>query len=450
MTVESVTSNNVASRTFTIKGLGNERYWLKTDEDTGNIQIWNEQVQLDRDVGTVDPHSGAITFNESFIRGASAKEKEVLGTAFTDHNSPNSLVVRQSIYNASKKSLVRSKNPTTVAEVNAANIAANKLIGGNNMALGGNDSTPTKTLEEQVQAARAVPGTRKRWSNNIRFPESVTTTGQDVIKFQMLEYKPRKFKSGGEGGLGAFEASSRAGKLYKNRKTIGAVTLPIPGGISDTTRVEWGQSEMNPFRAQLASLAMTTLGEGFAAGANQFSGIIDTFNRGENKGMRDALSAFIAAQATGVQDLLTRTTGAIVNPNMELLFKAPSLRPFAFSFRLSPRNDTESRQIRSILRFFKQGMAPIRTTSQLFLKSPHTFRIQYLHRNQRDHEYLNFFKECALISCGVEYTPEGNYSTYQDGAMTSYQLNLAFEELEPIYNDDYGNIDGNSDQVIGF
>ena len=52
---------------------------LKTDEDTGNIQIWNEQVQLDRDVGTVDPHSGAITFNESFIRGASAKEKEVLG-----------------------------------------------------------------------------------------------------------------------------------------------------------------------------------------------------------------------------------------------------------------------------------------------------------------------------------------------------------------------------------
>ena len=95
-------------------------------------------------------------------------------------------------------------------------------------------------------------------------------------------------------------------------------------------------------------------------------------------------------------------------------------------------------------------MAPIRTTSQLFLKSPHTFRIQYLHRNQRDHEYLNFFKECALISCGVEYTPEGNYSTYQDGAMTSYQLNLAFEELEPIYNDDYGNIDGNSDQVIGF
>ena len=158
MTVESVTSNNVASRTFTIKGLGNERYWLKTDEDTGNIQIWNEQVQLDRDVGTVDPHSGAITFNESFIRGASAKEKEVLGTAFTDHNSPNSLVVRQSIYNASKKSLVRSKNPTTVAEVNAANIAANKLIGGNNMALGGNDSTPTKTLEEQVQAARAVPG----------------------------------------------------------------------------------------------------------------------------------------------------------------------------------------------------------------------------------------------------------------------------------------------------
>ena len=30
-----------------------------------------------------------------------------------------------------------------------------------------------------------------------------------------------------------------------------------------------------------------------------------------------------------------------------------------------------------IIRFFKQGMAPIRSKSRLFLKSPHTFRLAY-------------------------------------------------------------------------
>ena len=41
-------------------------------------------------------------------------------------------------------------------------------------------------------------------------------------------------------------------------------------------------------------------------------------------------------------------TGAIVNPNMELLFNAPQLRPFAFTYRLSPRNREESVMVKKI------------------------------------------------------------------------------------------------------
>jgi hypothetical protein len=53
---------------------------------------------------------------------------------------------------------------------------------------------------------------------------------------------------------------------------------------------------------------------------------------------------------------------------------------------------------------------------------------------------------------GVSYTPEGQYATFQDGAMVSYQITMQFQELEPIFNEDYeGGIgDKATDTEIGF
>ena len=160
--------------------------------------------------------------------------------------------------------------------------------------------------------------------------------------------------------------------------------------------------------------------------------------------VKKALATSIAGSASGAGNLMTRTTGAIMNPNMELLFNSPQLRSFNFSFTLAPRDKNEAMTIIKIIRFFKQGMSPIRSKSRLFLRSPHTFRLAYKHRagtkeKQKDHPFLNKFKECALNGFGVNYTPSGQYSTYEDGVMTSYQMTMGFQEIEPVYNDDYGN-----------
>ena len=166
----------------------------------------------------------------------------------------------------------------------------------------------------------------------------------------------------------------------------------------------------------------------------------------------------IRDRASGAQNLQQRATGAIMNPNMELLFNAPSIRNFSFAFTLAPRSREEAKTVIRIIRFFKQGMAPIRSKSRLFLKSPHTFRLAYKHKaltgdregdrnliasqgtnnSATDHPYLNKFKECAMGSFGVNYTPNGPYSTYEDGVMTAYSVTMNFQELNPIYNDDYG------------
>jgi hypothetical protein len=154
---------------------------------------------------------------------------------------------------------------------------------------------------------------------------------------------------------------------------------------------------------------------------------------------------------TGVQGILKRTKGATINPNLELLFNGPTLRPFGFQFRLSARNKTEAEEIIKIIRFFKQGMAPIRTKGNLFLLAPHTFQVHFVHApSDGEHPYIGKMKECALKVFNTDYTPENNYTTLKDGFMTSYTITMEFQELEPVYNDDYTNLDGNADTQIGF
>ena len=290
-------------------------------------------------------------------------------------------------------------------------------------------------------AGKAAAGTRESGFGSYVFPRSLRQgrDGQDFLKFDMLKYEPRDFDD---------KSFSFKKRTDTNKRTIGTVILPIPGGIQDGVGVGYGDSRMTPLDMAKANIALTTVSEGFTAGITEAGraaqNVAGAF--GDNK---KALAAVIAGMAAGGQDLLTRTTGAIANPNMELLFNGPELRTFSFQFLLAPRSQEEAKTIIQILRFFKQGMAPIRTKSRLFLKSPHTFQLSYRNSKGQDHKYLNKFKECALANFGVNYTPNGNYSTYEDGVMTAYQMTMTYRELNPIYNDDYGN-SGSLPQEIGF
>ena len=105
--------------------------------------------------------------------------------------------------------------------------------------------------------------------------------------------------------------------------------------------------------------------------------------------------------------------------------------------------------IRRIIRFFKKTSAPSISSSGNFLQTPAVYLLEYIF-DQDDggqHPYLNKFKPCALTSFNVNYTPDGSYSTYKTGSMTSYAITMSFGELQPIYAGDYIN---SSEDDMGF
>ena len=285
---------------------------------------------------------------------------------------------------------------------------------------------------------------------NYCYPEDIRDDRtQDRIKFTMKYSKGTRITTSTAAGVKIFER--------RQQKIKGSVTLPIQSGIKDQNSVRWNGSSLNALQAFGAGAAMNIFDK--AQGGAPIQDVTDSagaifdraagFLRDGTAGSdaRTAINVYLAQQAVGTQNLLSRTAGAIVNPNVEMLFDAPALRPFSFQFRMSPRDEDEAAQVRSIIAFFKQGMSVKTSSSNVFLKAPNIFDIRYItyQKNEDgedrevDHPSINRIKTCALLAAEVDYTPDNSYMTYDDPrrTMTSYGITLQFNELDPIYEDDY-------------
>ena len=314
----------------------------------------------------------------------------------------------------------------------------------NDATTSGGQGDGTNPTGLQVLKSGQVKGTgRNKFPQELRYPSGLGKgTTQDVVQFTMLEYRPQEFD--------ATQAGFTARERDVSGKGIGTVYLPVPAGIRDSNGANWTSADMNAFQAAIVDLAQETIKEGAEGGLNQAKEIVGKIP-GASDELKNAVIQTFVAKATGAQGILARTQGAIINPNMELLFSGPTLRSFAFTYKLSARSYTEAQQIIQIIRFFKQGMSPQKSESNIFLKAPHTFQVRYLLRGQVEHPYIGKMKECALQNFTVNYTPENNYATYEDGFMVSYEIGMQLQELEPVYNNDYGNLDGSkTDEEIGF
>ena len=303
-------------------------------------------------------------------------------------------------------------------------------------------STPVAPVSAETSAGAAAEaasfkaGTRKKYES-LRYPENLSLETQDVIKFTILQYKPSL--AGGN--------ATQTGRIVDLKgivagtTVLGSITLPIPAGINDGNTVGWSMDTINDLQEAASTGANIFLSGGTAGEAA--GAAVGGITKAPATELKDTVRGLITGMAVGNQNIMKRTQGATPNNNQELLFGSPGLRNFSFGFSFYPRSKTEAIIVRKIIRTFKQSMSVKRSETSLLLKSPHTFAIQYMTTGQKQHPYLNRFKECALTSCSVDYTPDGTYMTYggDEKSMTAYRMTLQFGELEPLFDDEYGESD---------
>ena len=264
------------------------------------------------------------------------------------------------------------------------------------------------------------------------------------------------FMTGNEKVGITFEVTDANSRLSaeSNRLLKYIIELPIPQDLTDSNSVTWGEDRANALELGALAAAQQAMGGNIGEGIVQSGqAAVRALNEGvdipglkpETQGaVRAALSgAAIGALGSNIspQSVISRSTGQILNNNLELLFKGVNLRTFPYSITFSPRTPEEARVVKDIIRRLKASMAPKAgefngTAAGIFIQSPDVFQLKYL-KDDVDHPFLNAFKLCALTGMSVNYTNAGTYTTYEDGTPVNIRMSLTFKELNPIYHEDY-------------
>jgi len=259
-----------------------------------------------------------------------------------------------------------------------------------------------------------------------------------------------------------FQNSSRTDEITKPGAKIKHnffIELPIPQQINDNQAVTWGDETVNIFELAGLAVGSSIISQGGFTKDSMQKGvrIIQALTGKMNLGLSEervqnaviAAASGMAVNALGsnldVNSVLSRSTGQVLNSNLELLFRGVQLRSFPFDVTFAPRDPKEAKVVKNIIRNLKQAMSARKSSGnssdassqgKYFLSAPSLFLLRYL-KNGEDHPFLNAFKPCALTQLNVNYTGSGTYSTYGDSTPTNIQMRMVFKEINPIYAEDY-------------
>jgi hypothetical protein len=325
--------------------------------------------------------------------------------------------------------------------------------------------------------------TRQNPPQVLRYPYEALTDSTDYLQINLIEKIVNKFEASStlekltltnrgkfdNRGTNQVQINSRGNNLGLATQAVKSgdiILLPMPSTINDTNQVSYSEDSLDAITATLAKEVGAITGTPLfdtkgTLNVTKINEKINEFFRGVDANLpliKNLILTNLAGQAASlagmgnlsINQAIARSSGQIINPNVELLFNGPTIRNFRFSFKMTPRNPNEANQIRAIIRSLKEHMSPRDSLSfadantpgsNYFLTAPNIFELRYK-KGSGNNLYLNRFKRCVLENMSVNYTGENVYATYPDGQPVSTVMDLSFKELEPIYASDYGTNEG--------
>lgn len=144
--------------------------------------------------------------------------------------------------------------------------------------------------------------------------------------------------------------------------------------------------------------------------------------------------------ATGAQ-LLAISKGKVFNPNVELIYSAPGMRDFNFTFKFVPKNKPEAIMLNRIILNFKKWSAPGNLGNGM-MQVPHVWQVKYMSGGQ-ENPNMNKFKKAACTAVSVQANPQTSmHVAHVDGMPIETTMSLNFKEVDIITREDHTNAGG--------
>ena len=241
----------------------------------------------------------------------------------------------------------------------------------------------------------------------------------------------------GVAAMAAAEASGLTDQLARRasnlvtmnttRQTKSIITLAQTASPNMKNEAQWDSTDFGLLGMLLSQGGMNNMaaalktGDGLMGEGGEFAlrQVASLANIGKQMGLNLPLEATLEV-----------TSSKVANPFKEQLFKTMNFRSFDFNHIFAPRNKEELRQVLMILNEFEKYMLPQKSTSELFLKYPAEFEIEYRYRGNKN-AFINQIQTCALTGMNVDYGSGGMMSGFKDmgGAPSEIKLTLQFKEL---------------------
>ena len=207
------------------------------------------------------------------------------------------------------------------------------------------------------------------------------------------------------------------------RRLKTAIALHIPNQLSIRYGVQWSEDDTS-------MLAMAN-----AAGTEIMKAVTSGGTNSNVTGVAQAVITNIALSKGPNAAGNSAALGLAANPKKEQVFKGVDFRTFSFDYQFFPRNEAEAKNVLNIIQEFKYHMHPeFKDANNFVYIYPSEFDIMYYSGGQ-ENKALHRHTSCVLTEVNVNYTPNGMFTTFDNGMPTQINLTLAFRELALLTKD---------------
>ena len=225
-------------------------------------------------------------------------------------------------------------------------------------------------------------------------------------------------------GGGAAIASQASQFTGKTKRIKTAIALHVPNNLTTTYGINYDEEDLAMFATGIAAAGATAA----LAKAAKSGGKSDVKNLAQQYApgaYAAAASAALGAAPVGLQKL----TGLAPNPRKEQIFKSVKFRTFQFDYEFFPRDAQESQNVLNLIYQFKLHMHPeFKDANEFLYIYPSEFDISY-YNNGSENMNLNRHTSCVLTDMTVNYSPQGQFTTFAGGMPSQINLTLQFMEL---------------------
>lgn len=231
-------------------------------------------------------------------------------------------------------------------------------------------------------------------------------------------------KAGGKIGLATgVIVAAQSSRTQQRLKT--AIALHIPNNLSITYGVSYSDEDTGDF-AMAAALVKsgTDMVKLLSMKSVQSAGSV-----------AGGILTNIALTKMPNQAANSVAAGIAANPKKEQVFKGVNFRTFSFDYKFFPRNSIEASKVLKIIKEFKYHMHPeFKDAGNFVYIYPSEFDIFY-YRGGYENSNLHRHTSCVLTDMSINYTPNGMFSTFDDGMPTQIDVVLNFRELALLTKD---------------